>query len=45
LLKIFSPHKNSFLYILLEQLDQIHFPAPAIMITPRREIYLLFISN
>lgn len=34
LLKIFKPKENTFFYLLLEQLDAIHFPAPAIKIKP-----------
>jgi len=42
LLKIFKPKKDSFWYILLEQLDGIHFPAPAIRIKPSAIYYGIF---
>lgn len=45
LLKLFNPAKDSFWHLLLEQLDQFHFPAPAIMLKPRKTFYLMFISD
>ncbi|HEX2983437.1 MAG TPA: DUF2279 domain-containing protein [Ignavibacteriales bacterium] len=42
LLKIFKPRKDSLWYILLEQLDGIHFPAPAIRIKPDAIYYGIY---